>query len=247
MTHAGLIQVYLIGLNFEDALYFAIVTCTTVGFGDIYPVSAGAQAFTLFFATIGILMVGFTIRIARDTILESFENSYRLRRQLMSERSKERRRLKKELHEQRLRRQKEREELGITEDAVPEAPKIGGGRGGAAGQATKLSQSTRPGVSAGKAWLARTFGKHAHRYVVQPGDNLLVKVGILQPRHLRSEGSLGLRRTVTEQSLTVDSAYSRFKRELKQEEQRELFTKMGISVALFVVFWMVRSQIHSVG
>lgn len=41
-------------LSFLDALYFTIVTITTVGFGDILPTSAGSKIFSIFLILFGI-------------------------------------------------------------------------------------------------------------------------------------------------------------------------------------------------
>ncbi|BGP42936.1 Potassium channel [Rhodotorula kratochvilovae] len=99
---------YLIdGLRFIDALYFTECILTSVGFGDILPHSVGSRIFTLFYAPIGIINLAVLIAIARETIIESFEASYRARRDRLAQKARERKeaiRRKQEMARERRRR-----------------------------------------------------------------------------------------------------------------------------------------------
>ena len=44
--------------TFADALWWAIVTVTTVGYGDRYPVSAGGRGVALLLMVVGIGLIG---------------------------------------------------------------------------------------------------------------------------------------------------------------------------------------------
>jgi voltage-gated potassium channel len=45
---------YLEGWSWVDAIYFSVVTLTTVGFGDFAPQTDGGKIFTIFYIIIGI-------------------------------------------------------------------------------------------------------------------------------------------------------------------------------------------------
>ena len=48
---------WLDAMTFVDALYFTVVTATTVGFGDYVPSSTGAKVFSLFYVPLSVVMV----------------------------------------------------------------------------------------------------------------------------------------------------------------------------------------------
>lgn len=67
----------LMHLSFIDGLYYSVVTIETIGFGDIVPKSVGARVFTGFYSVVGILNLAVAVSTTRDTIVESFEHSYK--------------------------------------------------------------------------------------------------------------------------------------------------------------------------
>ena len=51
-------------IPFNDALYFAFVTGSTVGYGDIVPISAAGRIVSIVLAFIGILFTGLVVAVA---------------------------------------------------------------------------------------------------------------------------------------------------------------------------------------
>lgn len=48
---------HLEGWDYLDALYFSVITLTTVGYGDFSPQTTGGKAFTIFYIFIGLGMI----------------------------------------------------------------------------------------------------------------------------------------------------------------------------------------------
>ncbi|CAE6511960.1 unnamed protein product [Rhizoctonia solani] len=71
---------FIMSLSFQNALYFTVVSIETVGFGDIVLTTTLGRVFSIFYNTFGIINLGLAVSTTRETIIESFENSYRKRR-----------------------------------------------------------------------------------------------------------------------------------------------------------------------
>ncbi|GJN13074.1 hypothetical protein PR202_ga31408 [Eleusine coracana subsp. coracana] len=61
------------GSSVLDALYFSVVTMTTVGYGDIVPASDGAKLLACAFAFAGVALVGTFLSKAADYLVEKQE------------------------------------------------------------------------------------------------------------------------------------------------------------------------------
>jgi hypothetical protein len=73
----AIVYCFMLNLTFLDALYFAVCSSLTIGFGDITPTTTGSRVVSVFYNTFGILNTGLAIAIARETIVESFEGVVR--------------------------------------------------------------------------------------------------------------------------------------------------------------------------
>ena len=56
-----------------DAMYFAVVTCTTVGYGDLVPDSFGGRIFTCIFALSGVCFLGIALGVLGNRVVEAQE------------------------------------------------------------------------------------------------------------------------------------------------------------------------------
>jgi len=79
IAFGALVNLFLIGLDFIDGLYFTVVSIETVGFGDIVPDNTASRVFMCFYIVFGILNLGVAVGVARETIFEQLQSSYQNR------------------------------------------------------------------------------------------------------------------------------------------------------------------------
>lgn len=56
--------------NFGSSCYFMVVTTTTIGYGDIAPITSGGRAFTAVYGLIGLGLVGYVISMAGGAVMD---------------------------------------------------------------------------------------------------------------------------------------------------------------------------------
>ncbi len=55
------------GWRWLDAFYFAVITLTTVGYGDLAPQSDAAKLFTIFYILVGLGIIGSFVALIADS------------------------------------------------------------------------------------------------------------------------------------------------------------------------------------
>ncbi|GAA5896777.1 hypothetical protein JCM8208_007085 [Rhodotorula glutinis] len=82
---------YLIpDVTFLDTVYLCVQSLLTVGFGDVVPSTTGAQVFSVFYNTIGILTFALLVAFTRETVLEAMQTEYRAQEKLLLNRLRHR-------------------------------------------------------------------------------------------------------------------------------------------------------------
>ena len=62
------------GWSLMDALYFSVVTLTTVGYGDLHPTTTGTQAFTIIYILTGLgILVALLSSVAQQYLKQKAE------------------------------------------------------------------------------------------------------------------------------------------------------------------------------
>ncbi|KAI5476225.1 hypothetical protein MNV49_007987 [Pseudohyphozyma bogoriensis] len=227
-------------LSYISSLYFTICTISSVGFGDILPASVASRVFSFFYDVVGLILLAFTIAIARETVIETFEASYRNRREKLAARAKakklERKKRIKERKERLEREMRENPEKFKKEQAAAHhlhMPAVGRGGAGARSRELGFVEERDDGVSAGKAWVNRILRRWGLMKPYKPHEII----------HDEDPAALGMTRTLTAQSIVAEESYKNFKKEMQKEQAREFQLKIGVALVLFWSFWLVGSAI----
>ncbi|KAG0054275.1 hypothetical protein BGZ83_011617 [Gryganskiella cystojenkinii] len=104
----ALIFIYLEHWTFLEALFFVMVTITTIGFGDRVPVTTGGRIFTIFYGAGGIVLLALAVNAIRYVILEDLHRRFAIR---AKERKAKRDARRRERREQRARQEERRQRL----------------------------------------------------------------------------------------------------------------------------------------
>jgi hypothetical protein len=72
VTFSALVYMILEGWSFLDAVYFCVVTMSTVGYGDFSPHTALGKIYTIFYLLIGIGIFVLTVTAIAEAIYAEF-------------------------------------------------------------------------------------------------------------------------------------------------------------------------------
>ncbi|GJJ70902.1 potassium channel subfamily K, other eukaryote [Entomortierella parvispora] len=104
----ALIFIYLEHWSFLDALFFVMVTITTIGFGDRVPETTGGRVFVIFYGAGGIVLLAMAVNAIRYVILEDLHRRFAIR---AKERKAKRDARRQERREQRAIQEERRQRL----------------------------------------------------------------------------------------------------------------------------------------
>lgn len=183
------------------------------------PNTTGAKVFLFPFDIGGIILLTVTIVMARESILESFKDSYRRRRERMLAKARERRQQKKLAQEAHLHDANASPAPPADEHGILNAPKRA---------AHWLSARAPIPDKQPNFW----------RRIKAFFRKILVKLGVMAPKE---DFEPGLSRSDT--SMSQESAFAKFTEELKDEERKEFLNRLGIASLLFLSFWLVGSAV----
>lgn len=222
---------FLLGYSFVNSLFFTVVTLSSLGLGDQTPNTTASRAFLFFFCTIGLILLAFTIALGRETIIERFETSYRRRREALAARTRERKaETKRHLQERRRRREREEEREKALEKGREDVD---------------VSMSRTETLDQRKQSRRLDFDEEREHGLSRPRARinlLLRRLGWMsgyRPSVDASSNGFAMNRTLTEQSISRDEHFKTFKKSLEKEQRREFQLKLGVSLSLFLVFWVM--------
>ena len=72
----GVIVGFLESWSRFDSIYWAFITATTVGYGDIRPLKPLSRILSIFIALIGVTFTGIIVAMAIDAATRSFKDAY---------------------------------------------------------------------------------------------------------------------------------------------------------------------------
>ncbi|GAA5899619.1 hypothetical protein JCM8208_000606 [Rhodotorula glutinis] len=273
----SLVYSYLIpDLRFIDSMYFTECILTSVGFGDILPESVGSRIFTLFYAPLGIINLAVVVAVARETIIESFERSYRSRRDRLAQKARERKSAilkKQELARHRARRAAEDELLRERGDAGPAPSSLNfvppSGRsalvaglgatmpviGAMAGKETARSQL--PTLDALERVESRASFAHGLVRPVRAARRRVADYVFHRRRKAEQDceaavepGPGFLQRTSTVGSTitttSIDRSFVSLRKSLLREQRQEYRVKLTVALSVFLTFWLAGAAVYSV-
>lgn len=242
----------------------------------VVPTSVGSRIFTMIYGPLGIINLAVLIAVARETIIESFEQSYRSRRDRLAQKARERKaaiRKKQELARHRARLAAE-DDLLRASDAGPAPSSLNfippSGRsalvaglgatmpvaGAMVGKETARSQlPTLDALERVESGPARSRFAQVVRPARVAGRHVLDRVfrrrKVEQDCEAAVEPGPGfLQRTSTAGSTvtttSIDQSFVSLRKALLREQRKEFRVKLAVALSVFLTFWLVGAAVYSV-
>lgn len=274
LSIGSLIWSLMLNLVFETALYFTVTTTLAVGFGDFTPNTTAARIVLFFYAPIGITLFAVTIYIARGTLIESFENSYRKKRQAFHDRVKQRRKEMKELRVQKRQWRKMMKNSGSsgaiqsgrgvqriktpwrqhpasTANGHTVQPTDGSSK--ASRLATWLSMGLTNGFSSSSSKTEEVTSEKLNGTALESFQFHAENGTPLDPTESRDEEEVDsngriddvetMEATLAAQRREMEKKWSEFRQDLIKREQAEFWSKLTVSLVLFLSFWLLGAMV----
>ncbi|KAF8522657.1 hypothetical protein JB92DRAFT_3094201 [Gautieria morchelliformis] len=228
ITLGGLVYSFLMHLSFIDGLYFTVVSIETVGFGDLHPDTTGSRVFAVIYNSMGILNIGLAISTARETIIESFEHSYRRRAREVAARRSEYKRHKANERAKKLAIERMLRDAGLPL-YIPSVHKP---------SKMKLNQEalTPLQLAAAHQEAFDIANKRSHN-----GAHLAT--GARTGRTFERSLSLDFKEDYPGES--YEENYKKFRQAILREERREFAAKLAVAWTSFLTFWLIGAGIFS--
>lgn len=247
---SALIFALVMQLPFLDAMYFSVESIATIGLGDIVPNNTASKILLFFIAPGGIILLAVMVAIARQTILEEFEDAYKRRRnqykQKLAERQKER-------------KQHRQVRAEIRSSLSRQMKKMKEGKGKEDDDSIRSRTFTRQNTS--DSFFAG--GPLSRSWTFQSGTDDDPDESFQQDLS-ESNGDLNLCRTTSianstsatsklhqfeEDLLTqrkdIEQRFEQYRKNLAKAQRNEFWLKLSISAFLFACFWLVGGAIFS--
>lgn len=254
---SALIFALVMQLPFLDAMYFSVESIATIGLGDIVPNGIASKILLFFIAPGGIILLAVMVAIARQTILEEFEDAYKRRRnqykQKLAERQKERKQHRQTRAEIRsnLSRQMRKIKEGEGKEKNDEMRSRSISR-------QNTSDSLFTGGPLSRSWTFQS-GTNDDDGEDDDGPQESVQQGLTE-----SSGDLSLCRTnsianstnatsrlhqfeedLITQRRDIETRFDQYRKNLAKAQRNEFWLKLSISAFLFACFWLVGAAIFS--
>ncbi|PWN37211.1 voltage-gated potassium channel, partial [Meira miltonrushii] len=219
---SALVFALVMQLPFLDAMYFSVESIATIGLGDIVPKNTASRILLFFIAPGGIILLGVMVAIARQTILEEFEDAYKRRRhqykQKLSERQKER-------------KQHRQDRANVRSNLSRQMKKAKEGEGK---EDNDDDDATDESIQQDPTESSASNGDLS----LYPTTSMANSISATTTLHQYEEDLITQRKE-------IEDRFEIHRKKLAKAQRNEFWLKLSISASLFACFWLVGAAIFS--